>query len=113
MADPTFDSVTLENASIQSQELSNLSFKIVFRCVTTTNDKTNLDALKAKWGGIVTRRVTTDGYVSLQGPGTKGSLEIATTTYTNCMITALTVTPTDRNATHYEYFVTIERHTAG
>jgi hypothetical protein len=114
MADPTFDSTTLENASIQGiPDYSNQSFKVIMRCITTTDATTNLDALVAKKGVIVTRRVSVDGYVSLQGTGTVGSLVIGAKTYTNCMISELTVTPTDRKATHYEYFVTFERHTAG
>src|SRR5574343_52361 len=113
MADPTFDGVTLENASTVSQDLSNQSFKVVLRCVTSTSTRTNLDLLKAKWIGMATRRVTVDGYVSLQSLGTIGSLVYLGTTYTNCVITNLTIKPTDRAATHWEYIVTIERHTAG
>ena len=113
MADPTFDGVTLDNASTVSQDLSNQSFKVVLRCATSTSTRTNLDLLKAKWIGMATRRVTVDGYVSLQSLGTTGSLVYLGTTYTNCMITNLTINPSDRVATHWEYIVTIERHTAG
>ena len=113
MADPTFDGVSLDNASTQSQDLSNQHFRVVLRCITDTSTRTNLDLLKAKWGGMTTRRVSVDGYVSLQGPGTVGTFAYLGTNYTNCMITALTVVPTDRKATHWEYYVTIERHTAG
>lgn len=113
MADPTFDSVTLENASTVSQDISDRSFKVVLRCITSTDSRTNVDALKAKWVGPVTRRVTVDSYVSLTGEGTLGSFVYLGTTYTNCMITSMTIKPTDGAATHWEYFVTIERHTAG
>lgn len=111
MADPTFDGVTLDNASTQSQDLSNQHFRVVLRCISA--NRTNLDALKAKWGGLTTRRVSVDGFVSLQGPGTVGTFNYLSVNYTNCMITALTVVPIDRKATHWEYYVTIERHTAG
>jgi len=86
---------------------------VVLRCATTTSTRTNLDLLKAKWVGMTTRRVTVDGYVSLQSLGTTGSLIYLGSTYTNCMITNLTINPSDRAATHWEYIVTIERHTAG
>jgi len=110
----SFDGTTLTNASIVSQDLSSNHFRATFRCVTTSANYTDITGLAAKFGGTVNRRVLTPGgEVSLQGPGTKGTLAIGTTNYPNCMITDLKAPPVNRKATHYEYFVSVEQDTAG
>ena len=108
----TFDSTTLTNASIVSQDRSSNHFRATFRCVTASY--ADITTLAAKFGGTVNRRVLTPGgEVSLQGPGTSGTLAIGATNYPNCMITDIKVTPSNRKATHYEYFVSVEQDTAG
>ena len=111
----TFDSVTLYKPAITSQTVSDNSFSVTFSCKCAKADyATYITALKAKFGGTVNRRILTPGgEVSLQGPGTKGTLALSGTNYSNCMITDFRVIPSDRAATYYEYVVTIEQDTAG
>jgi hypothetical protein len=109
----SFDSTTLSDSPyIESMTASAKSFRVTIGCMTASRTKTTMETLYGKFGGIVNRRILCDGEVSLQGPGTKGTLVIGDDTYTNCMITDFKIRPPNKKATSYGYTITFERDTS-
>jgi len=79
-----FDNVTLTNPSPQKPKVTYTEvFEIVFDCLT--NSYTDITNIQAK-AGIANKNTLVGGKTHIQTTGTKGSLVIGSTTYTNCVI---------------------------
>jgi len=79
----TFNGTAITNPGLQKSEQTAYSFKAEIEGVTSTYaDITALRALS----GPSKSSVLLSGYVKIQTLGTKGSLVINGTTYTNCVI---------------------------
>lgn len=85
----TFNAVPIQSKRIVSQTMEGSNvFEITFACVTTSYSQiTALSALK----GSVTKTRCIGGKMSVQTTGTKATLSVNSTSYTNCVIDSLTV----------------------
>jgi len=85
---------TFDGTEIQVRQLLDFhkegsdAFEVTFDCVTT--DLTKITALTAKMGTVTKSRLI-DGRMSVQTTGTKGTLVLNGTSYTNCVITDIRV----------------------
>jgi hypothetical protein len=87
-------SVTFNGVAIQSRQITreriegNKVFEVTLDCITDTySDITSLSTLM----GAVTKSRLISGFTSIQTTGTKATLIINGTSYTNCVIDSLEV----------------------
>lgn len=87
----TFNGVTVKSRQVTSlRKIYGKVFEITFDCVTT--DYTDISNLEVLAGVIVSKTTTIYGKTSIQTTGTKATLVLNGTSYTNCAIMSLVAT---------------------
>jgi hypothetical protein len=106
----TFDSVPIQVRQITNMKIEASDvFEVTFDCVTTS--LTLITNLTAK-AGTVTKTRLIGGKMSVQTTGTKGTLVINGTSYTNCVIDSVVIREApDSLLGVYYYTISFSRET--